>query len=91
VAMLKILEERFEAKGAGDAGFDFGELSGGEFFPARADGSVVAEAVEEELDFGKREAHLSREANQEDAVESAFAEIEADSGEDTPKPGDDSE
>jgi len=70
VAKLKVLEKSLEAERAGDAGFYFGELAGGEFFPARADGSFFAEAVEEELDFGEREAHFSCEANEEDAVES---------------------
>jgi len=74
--MPKVLEKSFEAKPAREAGFDFGELSGGEFFPARADGSVVAEAVEEELDFGEGETHFAREANEHDAVE-GFAGIAA--------------
>ena len=68
-AMLKILEKSFEAEPAGDAGFDFGELSGGEFFPARADGGIVAEAVEEELNFGKGETHFAGEADEQDAVQ----------------------
>jgi len=68
--MLKILEKSFEPEPAGDAGFDFGELAGGEFFPARADGGVVAEAVEEELDLGKGEAHFACETDEQDAVES---------------------
>ena len=67
--MLKLLEKGFETEGAGDAGFDLGEFSGGELFPARADGSVVAEAVEEELDFREGEAHFSGEADEQDAVE----------------------
>jgi len=69
MAMPKVLEKSFQTKRAGDAGFDLGELSGGELFPARADGSVVAEAVEEELDFREGEAHFSGEADEEDAVE----------------------
>lgn len=62
-------EEGFELKGAGDILFDFGEFAGGEFFPARADGGVIAEAAEEELDFGEGEAHVGGETDQEDAVE----------------------
>lgn len=61
-AAEKALEKSFEAKGAGDGGFDFREFSGGEFFPAGADGSSVAKAAEEELDFGEGEAHFAREA-----------------------------
>ena len=70
VAMLEILQKGFETEPAGDAGFDFGELFGGEFFPARPDGGLVAEAVEEELDFREGEAHFSGETDEEDAVES---------------------
>ncbi len=58
VAAEEALEEGFEFEGAGDGLIDFAELAGGEFFPARADGSVVAEAAEEEFDFGKGEAHV---------------------------------
>jgi|SRR5215467_761389 len=68
--MLEILEKSLEAKRPGDAGFKFGELSGGEFLPARADGSVVAEAAEEEPDFGEGETHFASETNEQDAVES---------------------
>jgi len=69
MAILKLLEKGFETEGTGDAGFDFGELSGGELFPARADGSVVTEAAEEELDFREGETHFSGEADEQDAVE----------------------
>ncbi len=47
-----------------------GELAGGKFFPAGADGCVVAEAAKEELDLGKGEAHVGGEADEEDAIES---------------------
>jgi len=70
MAMLKVLEKSFETKPAGDAGFDFGELFGGEFFPARTDGGFVTETVEEELDFREGEAHFSGKTDEEDAVES---------------------
>src|SRR5260370_42430949 len=52
VAAEVALEEGFEFEGAGDGLIDFAELSGGEVFSARVDGSCVAEAVEEYLDFG---------------------------------------
>ena len=71
VAMLKVLEKSLETEPAGDAGVDFGEFSGGEFFPARADRCVVAKTVEEELDFREGEAHFAGEADEEDAVEGA--------------------
>jgi len=51
---------------------DFVEFAGGEFFPARADGGVVAEAAEEELDFGEGEAHVGGEADEEDAMEASL-------------------
>ena len=38
------------------------------FLGARADRSILPQAAEEELDFGKGQAHLAREANQPDAV-----------------------
>jgi hypothetical protein len=41
----------------------------GQFFPARADRDVFAETVEEELDLAEGEAHLAREADEQDAVE----------------------
>src|SRR5207253_2683592 len=61
-------EEGFEFESAGDGLIDFGELAGGEPLPTGADGSVVAETVEEKLDFGKAEAHFGGEANEQDAV-----------------------
>jgi hypothetical protein len=70
MAMAKALKEGFKFEGAGDGLLDFGELAGGEFFPARADGSIVAEAAEEEFDFGEGEAHLAGEADEEHTVES---------------------
>jgi hypothetical protein len=70
VAAEEALEEGFELAGAGDVLFDFEELAGGEFFPARANWCVVAEAAEEQLDFGEGEAHVGGEADEEDAVES---------------------
>jgi hypothetical protein len=48
---------------------DFVEFARGEVFPAGADGGGVAEAAEEELDFGKGEAHVRGEADEEDAME----------------------
>jgi hypothetical protein len=58
VAAEEALEEGFEFEGAGDGLIDFAELAGGELFPAGTDGSIVAEAAEEEFDFGKGEAHV---------------------------------
>ena len=46
-AAEEALEEGFEFERTVDGLIDFGELAGGEFFPAGADGSVVAEAAEE--------------------------------------------
>jgi hypothetical protein len=68
-AAEETLEKGFELEGAGDVSLDFGEFVGGEFCPAGADGSVIAEAAEEELDFGMGEAHVGGEADEKDAVE----------------------
>src|SRR5260370_33335283 len=69
MAAEEVLEEGFEFEGAGNGLIDFDELAGGEFFPARAYRSVIAEAVEEEFNLGKGEAHFGGEANEEDARE----------------------
>ena len=75
-AAEEALEEGFEFERTVDGLIDFGELAGGEFFPAGADGSVVAEAAEEELDLAEGETHFSGEADEEDAME-GFAGIAA--------------
>ena len=59
------LEKGFELAGACDVLLDFDELASGEFFPTWADRSIVAETVQEELDFGEGEAHAGCETNQE--------------------------
>lgn len=69
MAAQKPLKERLKFERAGNVLFNFDEFPGGEFFPARADGDVVAEAVEEELDFSECEAHVGGETDQEDAME----------------------
>src|SRR5690348_4565045 len=53
-----------------DVLLDFDELASGEFFPARADRSVIAKPAEEEFDFGESEAHVRGETDQEYARES---------------------
>ncbi len=67
--MEEPLKEGFELEGASDVSLDFAELAGGEFFPAGAYRSVIAEAAEEELDFAEGETHVSGEADEEDARE----------------------
>src|SRR5882762_8550503 len=69
MAVEEALEEGFELEGTDDTLLDFVEFARGEVFPARANWCVVAEAAEEELDFGKGEAHVGGEADEEDAVE----------------------
>jgi hypothetical protein len=49
---------------------NFAELACGEFFPARADGRVVPEAAEEELDLAECEAHVAGKADEQDAMKS---------------------
>ena len=68
MAAKEALEERFKLERAGDILVHFGDLSGSEFFPAGADGGVVAEAAEEKLDFGEGETHVTGEADKEDAI-----------------------
>lgn len=63
-AVEKMLEERLQAKAAGDVLIDFEELAGGEFFPAGAYRTVIAEAAEEELDFAEGEAHVGGETDE---------------------------
>jgi len=62
-------EELLHAAGPGDALLHFGDFASSELFPARADGSVVAEAVEKESCFAEGEAQLPGEADEQDAVE----------------------
>lgn len=69
MAVAKTLQERFEFERASNVLFDFDEFARRELFPAGADGSVVAEAAEEQLDFGEGEAHVAGKADQKDAME----------------------
>jgi hypothetical protein len=69
-AMEEALKKGFETEGTGDAVLDLREFSGGEFFPARADGSIVAEAAEEKSDFGEGEAHFAGEADEQHTIQS---------------------
>ena len=68
-AVKEMLEKRPEAEGAGDVLIDFTELAGGEFSPTGAYWGVIAEAVQEELDFAEGEAHVGGETDQEYARE----------------------
>jgi len=70
VAVEQALEKGFEFDRAGDILFDFDEFPGGEFPPAGADGSVVAQAAKEELDFAEGEAHFGGEADEKDTGDS---------------------
>jgi len=63
MALEESLKEGLQAEGADKVLIDFAELAGGEFFPARADRGVVAQAVQEELDFAEGETHFSGEAD----------------------------
>jgi hypothetical protein len=68
-AVQEMLEEGFEAQRALKIFIDLSDLPMGQFFPARADGGIVAEAVEEELDLAEGEIHVAGEADEEDAIE----------------------
>ena len=62
------MQERFQTEGALEAFFNFEDFAMGEFFPTGSDGRIVAEAVEEELDFGEGEAHVAGKTNKQDAM-----------------------
>lgn len=66
MATDEALEKGFELEGAGDVLIDFCEFPGGQFLPTGTYRDVVAEAAEEELDFGEGEAHVAGEADEED-------------------------
>ncbi len=68
MAPQQVLEKVFEAEGTLDIVFDFDEFAMGKFFPAGANGSFCAKALEEELDFVEREIHFSGEADEEQAI-----------------------
>jgi len=70
-ASQEALEEFLHAAGSGDAFLHFDDFARSELLPARADGSAVTEAVEEEFCFAKGEAHLTGEADEQKAIESA--------------------
>ncbi len=63
-AAEKVAQERFQTEGALEAFFNFEDFAMGEFFPTGSDGRIVAEAVEEELDFGEGEAHVAGETDE---------------------------
>src|SRR5713101_5217783 len=64
-----MVEERFQTEGTLDSVVDFTDFAVSEFFPARADGCVVAQSVKEMFDFAQGEAHFAGEADQQYAVE----------------------
>jgi len=68
-ALEEMLEERFQTEGTLDGVVDFADLAVSEFSPARADGRVVAQSMEEEFDFAQGEAHFTGEAYQEHTIE----------------------
>ncbi len=69
MALEEMLEERFQAKGAFNGFLNFADFVMGEFFPARTNRSIVAQAVEKEFDLAEGEAHFAGEANEKRAVE----------------------
>jgi hypothetical protein len=68
-AMLQSLEKIEEAAGEREMLLQLRDFASSEFAPARGDGSVLAEAVQKELDFGEREVHLASKTNQKQAIE----------------------
>ena len=67
--MEEMPEERFQAKRTLNRFIYFADFVVSEFFPAGADGGVVAQAMEEEFDLAEGEAHFTGETDEEDAVE----------------------
>ena len=63
-ATEEVAQERFQTEGALEAFFNFEDFAMGEFFPTGSDGRIVAEAVEEEFDFGEGEAHVAGETDE---------------------------
>ena len=64
MALEEMLEERFQANGTLNRFIHFADFVTGEFFPAGADGSIVAQALEKKFDLAKRKAHVAGEANE---------------------------
>jgi hypothetical protein len=62
--MQKVFEEGFQAVGATDAFLDFLNLSMRQFFPTRANRSILSQAIEKELDLTQGKAHITREADE---------------------------
>jgi len=69
VAVGEAVHKFFESAGAGDEFAEIEDFAGGEFFPARADGSGFANSAQKDADVVEREAHFAGEANEENAVE----------------------
>ncbi len=67
--MEEMLEERFQAKRTFNGFLNFTDFVMGEFFPAGANRSVVAQALEKEFDLAEAEAHVAGKANEKRAVE----------------------
>ena len=75
-ALEEMLQKRLQAQRTRDAFIELGNLVMSEFFPARADGGIVTQAVEEKFDLVESEPHFPGEADEEHAVE-GFAGVAA--------------
>jgi hypothetical protein len=64
-----MLEKRFQTDRTLDTVVDLADLAVSEFFPAGADGGIVAQAVQEEFDLVEGKSHFTGEADQEHTVE----------------------
>jgi len=69
MAAVETLQKRLEFEGTGDVLFDVDKFASRELFPAGADGNVVAETAEEELDFREGESHVAGEADKKEAMD----------------------
>jgi len=75
-AMLQSLEKVEEAAGEREMLLQLRDFASSELAPACGDGSVLAETIQEELDFGERKVHLASKTNQKQSIE-RVAEIAA--------------
>ncbi len=67
--MEQVFEQGLQEERALDVFFHLSDFAVREFSPAGADRSVIAEAVEEDLDLAEGEPHFAREADEQDAIE----------------------
>ena len=68
--MRNATHEFFKTIGTSNEFPEVHDLASSEFFPARADGRIFANATEEDADFAERETHFAGKPNEKYAIES---------------------